>query len=134
MAMSAARTAGRLGDGGGPGTRRRIFPRPRPTVPGEAEVLQKGHGDHDHEGVVVEPMPAPALEVVEAEFLLHLLVRLLADPARLDEPGEALDRGVGGQVGEVVLRLAGGAALADFDRDGVALSPIRRPAARVALS
>jgi hypothetical protein len=41
-AMMARRTAGRLGDGGGPGTRRGIFPRPRRALPGEAEVLQVG--------------------------------------------------------------------------------------------
>jgi NTE family protein len=39
-------------------------------------------------------------------------VRLLADPASLDQAGQALDRGAGGQVGEVVFHLAGGAALA----------------------
>jgi hypothetical protein len=56
--MMARRTAGRLGDGGGPGTRRGIFPRPRPAaVLGEAEVLQRGQGDHHHQRVVVQPMP-----------------------------------------------------------------------------
>lgn len=47
--MIARRTAGRLGDGGGPGTWGRIFPRPRPTVLGEAQVLQKGVGDAAHQ-------------------------------------------------------------------------------------
>ena len=38
----AWRTAGRLGDGGGPGRRVVIFSPPRPTMFGEAQVLQVG--------------------------------------------------------------------------------------------
>src|SRR3712207_4496994 len=77
-AMMARRTAGRLGDGGGPGTRRGIFPRPRrAALPGEAEVLQVGEGDAAHQRVPVQPGPGAPLEVAEAEFLLELLVRLL---------------------------------------------------------
>jgi hypothetical protein len=68
---------------------------------GEAEVLQEGHGDRHHQRVVVQPVPGAALEVVETEFLLHLLVRLLADPTRLDQPDETIERRVGGQVGEM---------------------------------
>ncbi len=98
MAVSAARMAGRLGDGGGPGTRRRIFPRPRPAMLGEAEVLEEGGGDHHHQRVVVQPVPVAALEVVEAEFLLHLLVRLLADPARLDRGRKLAEWRLGRQV------------------------------------
>jgi len=51
--------------------------------------------------------------VVEAELLLQLLVRLLADPPRLDGAGEVLQRRVGGQVGELVFAFAGRAMLAD---------------------
>ena len=36
------------------------------------------------------PVQDRALEVVEAEFLLQLLMRLLADPARLDRGGKRL--------------------------------------------
>jgi hypothetical protein len=36
-------------------------------VLGEAEVLQEGHGDHHHERVVVQAVPAAPVEVVEAE-------------------------------------------------------------------
>ena len=46
-------------------------------------------------------------EVVEAEFFLELLVRLLADPPRLDGARQAPDRRVGGQVRKIVLSLAG---------------------------
>jgi hypothetical protein len=31
----------------------------------------------------VKTVPGPSLEVIETEFLLQLLMRLLADPARL---------------------------------------------------
>ena len=72
--MMARRTAGRLGDGGGPGTWRGIFPRPRRALPGEAQVLQVREGHAGHQGVPVQAGPGPALEVAETEFLLQLLV------------------------------------------------------------
>ena len=81
--MMARRTAGRLGDGGGPGTRRGIFPRPRPALPGEAEVLQVSEGHAGHQRVPVQAGPGPALEVAEPELLLELLVGLLAGPAEI---------------------------------------------------
>src|SRR3954471_378563 len=87
-ALMARRTAGRLGDGGGPGTRRAIFPRPRRALPGEAEVLQPDEGHAAHQRVPVQAGPGAALEVAQAQFLLELLVALLADPARLDGGGE----------------------------------------------
>src|SRR3954451_6123065 len=46
---------------------------------------QEPVGQHDHCRVVVEPPPGPALEVVESEFLLHLLVPLLDRPATLPQ-------------------------------------------------
>jgi hypothetical protein len=76
--MMAARIAGRLGWGGGP---RILFSPPRGC---EALMLQEGKCNQGHQRVPVKPCPRPALEVIEAEFLLHLLMRLLADPARLD--------------------------------------------------
>jgi len=82
--MMACRTADRLGDGGGPGRRVVIFPPPRPTMLGEAQVLQVGAGDARHQRVSVQPGPGASLEVIEAEFFLELPVGLLADPARLD--------------------------------------------------
>jgi hypothetical protein len=48
------------------------------------QVLQEGEGDHGHERVPVQAGPGAALEVVEPQFLLHLLMRLLAHPASLD--------------------------------------------------
>jgi len=48
----------------------------------EAAMLKEGIGDHCHEGVTVEAMPGSSLEVIETEFFLQLLMRLLADPPR----------------------------------------------------
>jgi hypothetical protein len=76
-------------------------------------VLEEAEGEHRHQGVPVQPGPGPALEVVEAELLLELLVRPLARPARLDQGRQLLGRGLGRQVGEVVLPLTRGAVLAD---------------------
>jgi hypothetical protein len=103
----ARRIAGKLGDGGGPGTRRGIFPRPRPAaVLGEAEVLEVGEGDAGHERVPVQAGPRAPLEVAEAQLLLELLVRLLADPACLYSGRQGAQRRPERQAAEVVLRAA----------------------------
>ena len=73
MSRIACLTAGMLGCGGGPGT---LF---FPSRCGEAAGLEEGVGDHCHQCVSVQPRPRPALEVVEAEFLLDLLMRLFAE-------------------------------------------------------
>ena len=52
-----------------PEQRRGIFPRPRPTMLGEAQVLQVGVGDAGHQRVPMQAGPGSALEVAEAEFL-----------------------------------------------------------------
>src|ERR671917_1211375 len=95
-ASRARRTAGKVGWGGGPVAR--IFP-PLATPP-EPQVLQEGEADQHHQGVMVQPGPGPSLEVVEAELLLHRLVRLLADPAGLDRRPEGLQGRLGGVAGE----------------------------------
>ena len=69
-------------------------------------MLREGERDQRHQGVVVQPGPGPPLEVVEAEFFLQLLVRLLAGPPGLDRRREGLQRRAGGMAGEVVLPLA----------------------------
>ena len=74
------RMAGRLGWGGGPAP---IFP--WVLFPPEPQMLQEGKGKLAEQGVVMQPTPAPALEVIEAQLVLHLLVHLLADPASLDQ-------------------------------------------------
>jgi hypothetical protein len=56
----------------------------------EALALEEGVGDHGHQCVAMEPMPGSALEVVETELFLHLLMRLFAEPARLDGGSEGL--------------------------------------------
>lgn len=64
----------------------------------EALGLKEGVGHHRHQRVLIQSGPGAALEVVEAEFLLHLLVGLFADPAGLDHGGELLEGRIGGQV------------------------------------
>ena len=61
----------------------------------EAAGLEKGVGDHGHQGVSVEPSPGSTFEVVEAEFLLELLMRLLTDSSGLDRRGEHLEARIG---------------------------------------
>src|SRR4051812_46304662 len=102
------RTAGRLGRGGGPGSAgvAALFP-PEP------EGLQEGEGQQGQQRVVVQAAPGAALEVVEPQLVLELLVRLLAHPPALDQRRQGLERGVGREVGEVVLLLAARAVLAD---------------------
>ena len=51
---------------------------------GNAAVLQEGVSNHRHKSVTVKTVPGPSLEVIETEFLFQLLMRLLADPSRLD--------------------------------------------------
>jgi hypothetical protein len=47
-------------------------------------MLEERKCDHTQHGVVVQPVPRTSLEVVEAEFLLHLLMHLFARPTSFD--------------------------------------------------
>jgi len=72
----------------------------------QTPMLQEGVSDHGHQGVTVEAAPGAPLEVVEAELLLHLLMGLLAHPARLDGGRQLSQRNPGRQVGQIVFALA----------------------------
>ena len=61
----------------------------------EATGLEKGVGHHAEQSMPMQPDPRSPLEVIEAEFLLELLMGLLADPSCLDRPGEVLERRIG---------------------------------------
>jgi hypothetical protein len=63
---------------------------------GEAAALRIGVCDHRHQGVAMKAMPGSAFEVVEAQFFVDLLMRLLANPARFDRRGERFEVSVGG--------------------------------------
>lgn len=76
----------------------------------KSHMLEKAQSDHGQDGVVAQSCPVPALQMIEAEFLLHLLVALLADPARLDIGGQ---RRVLGVVGQVIPALVRGPLLTD---------------------
>lgn len=47
-------------------------------------MLEKSVSDHRHKRVTVKALPGSALEVIKAEFFFQLLMRLLANPSRLD--------------------------------------------------
>jgi len=63
----------------------------------EAAGLQEGICDDRHESMAMEACPGSAFKMVEAELFLELLVRLLANPARLDGAGDIPDRRICGQ-------------------------------------
>jgi len=56
----------------------------------KSHMLEKAQSDHCQDGVVAQSCPVPALQMIE--FLLHLLVALLA--ARLDIGGQGGQRRV----------------------------------------
>ena len=85
----ARRMAGMLGCGGGPPTL--YFP----SRCFEAAGLEKGISDHCHQGMSMQTGPGPAFEVIEAEFFLELLMRLLADPSGFDRSGECFEARIG---------------------------------------
>ena len=80
--------------------------------PPEPQMLQKRKRQHRHQHVMVQTQPAAALKMVEAKFLLHLLVRLLACPTRFDGRRQTFQRDILGMVGQVVFAFATGASLA----------------------
>jgi len=67
-------------------------------------VLEEAERDHGHERMAMQASPRPPFEVVEAEFLLHLLVGLLANPSRLDRGRQFLKACVGWKVERWYLR------------------------------
>ena len=69
-----------------------------PARGGEPQVLEERVRDHGHQRMAMKTGPGAALEVVEAELLLHLLVRLLAHPARLDRGRQRLERRPAGRL------------------------------------
>src|SRR4051794_6325893 len=105
----ARRISGSDGCGGGP-SGSSFFP---PTRSLQAPVLQVGESNTGHQRVPMQAGPGPPLEVAEAEFLLELLMHLLAGPARLDGGSQPPQRGPLRQVAEVVLLLAAVAPFAD---------------------
>ena len=54
----------------------------------------------------MKPRPGSAFEVVEAKFLLELLMSLLTDPSGLDRGRELSKRGLGREVRHIILLLS----------------------------
>ena len=69
-------------------------------------MLEKGICDHRHKRVTVKALPGSSLEVIETEFFFQLLVRLLANPSRLDTSRQGAQVGLCRQVGEIVFLLS----------------------------
>src|SRR5262245_16673891 len=63
--------------------------------------------------MTMQALPGPALEVVETEFFLQLLVRLLANPTRLDGGRQGAQISLRRQVGEIVFLLSRHPVFAD---------------------
>jgi hypothetical protein len=91
-----------------------------PTRLGGATGLQERVRDHGHERRSMKPCPGAALEVVEPELFLELLVRRLATPSGLDGGRKLSEPGVGRRGGR-------GARLAE--RSAPAAARLRQNAA-----
>ena len=76
-------------------------------------MLEEGVGDHCHEHVTMKALPGPALEVIKGKLFFQLLVRLLADPSRLDRGCQSAKVALRGQVGEIVFLLTRSPVFAD---------------------
>ena len=72
----------------------------------ETTMLEEGVSDHGHECVTVETLPGSPLEVIKPEFLFQLLMRLFADPSRLDLGSQCAQICRGRQIGEIVFLLS----------------------------
>lgn len=69
-------------------------------------MLEEGVSDHGHECVTVETLPGSLLKVIKPEFLFQLLMRLFADPSRLDLGSQCAQICHGRQIGEIVFLLS----------------------------
>src|SRR3984957_13189143 len=76
-------------------------------------MLEERVSNHRHQHMTMKAVPRPSLEVVEPEFLLQLLMGLLANPSCLDRGSKAGEVHPGAQVGEIVFLLSRRAVLAD---------------------
>jgi hypothetical protein len=95
-------------------------------------VLEIGEGDTRHRRVSVEAGPGSTFELTQPEFLLELLVRLLAHPTGRDGRGQVPQRGPWRQVAEVVFALTAPAPFADEPNliaGLVAMAGLRGPSA-----
>src|SRR5436190_2109587 len=96
--MTARRMAGSVGSGG-PFREGRFFFFPLRHL--QTMMLKKGVGDHRHQCMSVEAFPGSTLEVIESEFLFHLLVRLFAHPSSLDSGCELFHCRLDRQIGQI---------------------------------
>ena len=76
-------------------------------------MLEEGVRDHRHARMTMKALPGSSLEVIETEFFFQLLVRLLANPSRLDGGRQGEQAGLRRQVGEIVFLLSRHPVFAD---------------------
>ena len=65
-------------------------------------MLEECVSNHRHQRMTMKAVPRSSLEVIETEFLLQLLMSLLADPSCLDRRSQAAQVHPSGQVGKIV--------------------------------
>ena len=63
--------------------------------------------------MAVQALPGPAFEVIETEFFFQLLVRLLANPSRLDGGRQGAQVRLRRQIGEIEFLLSRHPVFAD---------------------
>src|SRR6516225_7483731 len=63
--------------------------------------------------MTMKALPGPSLEVVKTEFFFHLLMSLLANPARLDGSCQGAQISLRRQVGKIVFLLSRDPVFAD---------------------
>ena len=71
-----------------------------------ASALQTAKRNHGLQSMMVQPYPGSAFVVVQAEFILEVLMRLFAHPAGLDHTYQRLARHASRMVAEIILALA----------------------------
>ena len=69
-------------------------------------MLEECVSNHRHQRMTMKAVPRSSLEVIETEFLLQLLMSLLADPSCLDRRSQAAQVHPSGQVGKIVFLLS----------------------------
>ena len=68
----------------------------------QAQMLKKSVRDQREQAMMVQAAPRTPLVVIQPQLLLHLLMRLLARPARLDRSGQPAPGRGDGMIRQVV--------------------------------
>ena len=77
------------------------------------EVGEESERNHDQDGVMMQSKPRTSLEVIKAEFFLHLLMSLFAGPAGLHGGDNGAHRGRSRKAAQIIPAITIGKALTD---------------------